>query len=456
MPLLADVRAVPEHAADFGSVDVLTAGFPCQPFSVAGKSAGIDDPRNGWPWTLDAIRAVNPPEVFCENVPGLLSRSSRGYFGRILADLISAGYGVRWGVLSAAAVGAHHLRERLWIRGLRDWKPTPTGEVFGRVEGERLVSVNGGLFGAQDVVEFPSYGSAWGGQAWGGQAWGVEMHPTPRVSDITAGRTLDEDGYRISNGQRFGANLHDAAKAIHAAPTINGNHNHAGASAKSGDGLVTQIRQTHPTPRAEDSEKTGPHRGANDTLWSAVRNATPQARDDKGAPGAGCLARGGRASSLPAEIALHATQRAADYRSPLVSDEVFGKNARPLCEQAGKALHPTPTVKDREVSCVGDAESYRLRGVASNGAHGLSLSGVWTENYMGWPTNWTDPTKPVDLDGWPAFVENLWRTTRDSFTDWPWSPLDVPTKGLTRKRISALGDGQVPQCMAEAYRLLCR
>lgn len=95
-----------------GLVDVVTAGFPCQPFSTAGEMLGEDDPRNGWPATIRILREVRPRFALLENVPGL---TSFPYFGRILGDLAEAGYDAENGVLSAAAVGAPHLRKRLWI-----------------------------------------------------------------------------------------------------------------------------------------------------------------------------------------------------------------------------------------------------------------------------------------------------------------------------------------------------
>jgi DNA (cytosine-5)-methyltransferase 1 len=97
-----------------GLVDVISAGFPCQPFSVAGTSKADADERNGWPWVARIVREVGPRYIFLENVPGLLA-SSHGYFGTVLGDLAESGYDVRWTCLSAAQCGAPHLRNRLWI-----------------------------------------------------------------------------------------------------------------------------------------------------------------------------------------------------------------------------------------------------------------------------------------------------------------------------------------------------
>lgn len=116
-PIFGDIKQfISEGYAEGyrGVVDVITAGFPCQPFSVAGKQAGADDPRNMWPATIEAIRIVRPRYCFLENVPGLLA-ASHGYFGTILQGLAEAGYHARWTVLGADDVGAPHRRKRLWV-----------------------------------------------------------------------------------------------------------------------------------------------------------------------------------------------------------------------------------------------------------------------------------------------------------------------------------------------------
>lgn len=126
-PIFTDVREFVQSgcARQYrGVAELVTAGFPCQPFSQAGARRGADDPRNQWPATIATIRAVRPRAVLLENVPRLLARSSRGYFGRVLGELAESGYDCRWDCLPASAVGANHQRDRLWIvatrRGLPD------------------------------------------------------------------------------------------------------------------------------------------------------------------------------------------------------------------------------------------------------------------------------------------------------------------------------------------------
>jgi DNA (cytosine-5)-methyltransferase 1 len=115
-PIFGDIRSFTRdgHARSYrGVVDVVTAGFPCPPFSVAGKQLAGADERNLWPDTIAVIREVRPRLVCLENVRGLLG--AHGYLGRVLGDLADAGFDAEWRVLSAADVGANHLRERVWI-----------------------------------------------------------------------------------------------------------------------------------------------------------------------------------------------------------------------------------------------------------------------------------------------------------------------------------------------------
>ena len=99
-----------------GVVDLVVAGYPCQPFSTAGKRAGTDDPRHLWPHVARIIRECGAGLVLLENVPGHLSLG----FDAVCGDLQGMGYRVAAGVFSAAEVGASHRRERLFIMAHRD------------------------------------------------------------------------------------------------------------------------------------------------------------------------------------------------------------------------------------------------------------------------------------------------------------------------------------------------
>lgn len=105
-----DVRDV--GAANLEPVDVICGGFPCQDISNAGKRAGIDGERSGlWSEYARIIGELRPRFVLVENVAALLGRG----IGRVLGDLAALGYDAEWEIISAADVGAPHLRERVWI-----------------------------------------------------------------------------------------------------------------------------------------------------------------------------------------------------------------------------------------------------------------------------------------------------------------------------------------------------
>ncbi len=98
-----------------GRIDVLTGGFPCQPFSQAGKRKGTDDDRYLWPEMLRAIREVRPRWVVGENVPGIVNWSEGLVFEQVCADLEAEGYEVQPYILPACGVGAPHRRDRVWF-----------------------------------------------------------------------------------------------------------------------------------------------------------------------------------------------------------------------------------------------------------------------------------------------------------------------------------------------------
>lgn len=98
-----------------GQCDILTGGFPCQPYSVAGKRLGKEDERHLWPQMLRVIREVRPRWIIGENVRGLLSWNEGVVFEEVCSDLESEGYEVQAFIIPAASVGAPHRRERVWI-----------------------------------------------------------------------------------------------------------------------------------------------------------------------------------------------------------------------------------------------------------------------------------------------------------------------------------------------------
>lgn len=98
-----------------GNIDILTGGFPCQPYSLAGKRKGKEDERHLWPEMLRAIRAIQPTWVVGENVLGLINWSGGLVFDEVQADLEAEGYEVQPYVLPACAKNAPHRRDRVWF-----------------------------------------------------------------------------------------------------------------------------------------------------------------------------------------------------------------------------------------------------------------------------------------------------------------------------------------------------
>ncbi len=96
-------------------IDILTGGFPCQPYSHAGKRLGKEDDRHLWPEMLRAIREIQPSWVVGENVSGLISWNDGLVFHEVQTDLEAEGYEVQPFVLPACAVNAPHRRDRVWF-----------------------------------------------------------------------------------------------------------------------------------------------------------------------------------------------------------------------------------------------------------------------------------------------------------------------------------------------------
>jgi DNA (cytosine-5)-methyltransferase 1 len=109
VPNLGDITKV--DWTNIERPDVICGGYPCQPFSTAGKRGGATDPRHLWPAMFNAICLLRPRYALMENVRGHLSLG----FGRVLGDLAEIGYDAEWQVIPAAAVGAPHKRDRVFI-----------------------------------------------------------------------------------------------------------------------------------------------------------------------------------------------------------------------------------------------------------------------------------------------------------------------------------------------------
>jgi DNA (cytosine-5)-methyltransferase 1 len=163
-----------------GHVDIISGGFPCQPYSAAGKRMGKEDERHLWPEMLRIIREAAPTYVVGENVRGLTNWNGGVVFEEVCADLEAAGYEVWTGILPAAGVGAPHRRDRVWfvaanagrrrgVQGLKEMEPEqPKGEGT-NCKGGECNATNADGTGRQkcDVAAEPNeseFGRGYGGE----------------------------------------------------------------------------------------------------------------------------------------------------------------------------------------------------------------------------------------------------------------------------------------------------
>lgn len=120
VPNLNDIRTVTnerlrKYGIDLSEITVISAGFPCQPYSLAGKGRGDSDERDLWGEVARVLGEIKPCWFVGENTPGLFARQNHRYFRRVLNDLTALGYNVGWGIWGACDVGAPHKRDRVFI-----------------------------------------------------------------------------------------------------------------------------------------------------------------------------------------------------------------------------------------------------------------------------------------------------------------------------------------------------
>lgn len=134
VPNLGDIKTADWRQVE--PVDIVLAGYPCQPFSDAGLRKGIEDERHLWPWIATALGVLRPRVAIFENVAGHLRRG----FDTVLADLAGLGFDVEWTCVLAADAGATHPRRRLIIKAVaqdadrsagREWRPAAPGQEEG-------------------------------------------------------------------------------------------------------------------------------------------------------------------------------------------------------------------------------------------------------------------------------------------------------------------------------------
>jgi hypothetical protein len=283
-----------------GEADVICGGFPCQDISVAGAGAGLAGERSGlWRELLRAIRVVRPHYAIVENVAALLGRG----MGTVLGDLAEIGHDAEWHCIPALVRLTDATASGLsqWITpSVEDCKPA--GAIERYANGESIPDT---------YKRLRTQAATW---------------PTPQAFDAGNPRPPRLKRDRQSRDPTIAASYWGNLKD----------------------------RVFWPTPRAEDSEQTGGHRGKPDTLTTAARLwPTPSARNWKGAPS---------------------------------SPNTLPPNSRPLNEVVRFAT-PTASSKFRSAEFA-EGRAPNPQEVAK--AVGGSLNPTWVEWLMGFPLGWTD------------------------------------------------------------------
>lgn len=182
-------------ATDFtiywGQCDILTGGFPCQPYSTAGKRLGTADERHLWPEMLRAIREIKPRWVVGENVSGLINWNGGLVFEQVQTDLEAEGYEVQAFILPACGVNAPHRRDRIWFvahsesSGMHGEKGN-VREANGGQRAELLSKLkqSGGRYGIEALTPYAGgeglerRGWEWGGSEQRGEGHSWALWPT--------------------------------------------------------------------------------------------------------------------------------------------------------------------------------------------------------------------------------------------------------------------------------------
>jgi DNA (cytosine-5)-methyltransferase 1 len=154
-----------------GQIDILSGGFPCQPFSVAGKRLGKNDERHLWPEMYRAIQEIRPKWIVGENVRGLLNWNDGMVLDEVYSDLENEGYEVESFVLPAVGINAPHKRDRVWIIASNSKCISGKAEnrVFSEWKSVKSKSINtGSAWNASNATHDRRGGrnSVWGEERW--------------------------------------------------------------------------------------------------------------------------------------------------------------------------------------------------------------------------------------------------------------------------------------------------
>ena len=260
-PNLGDITRVDWSAVE--PVDLLTAGFPCQPVSAAGRQLGEADARWLWPAVLEAVTTLRPRQVLIENVRNLISTRKGALWAGIVGDLLAVGYDVRWLTLGACHVGAAHHRHRVFALATLG-----AGNVIERVPMSFCGAKGGTVLPTPAAV---SYGSNQGGAT--GRVGPVrhsldslarlDLLPTPQSRDGQGRGTpsVATAEARIASGRR---NIDDALALLPTPQARDGDGRGEGDEAywarrgqeRNGGAERHTVRALLPTPTVGDSRNS--------------------------------------------------------------------------------------------------------------------------------------------------------------------------------------------------------
>jgi len=207
IPIEGDIRNV---KGDRYKADVITGGFPCQPFSVAGKRKGTDDDRYLWDETIRVVRECKPKWFIGENVEGLINIQNGMVLRQVQTDLEKEGFEVQCLIIPASGIGAWHQRKRIWIIG---YNVSNSNTRFGIGENQEI-QTRGNTFtnGSKNVSNSDSrMRRRWGaiGESGANEIWGFYSTKEKQSSNDIWSKTVrcdnifrEKQNLQYTNNQR--------------------------------------------------------------------------------------------------------------------------------------------------------------------------------------------------------------------------------------------------------------
>ena len=395
-------------------IEILTAGFPCQPVSNAGKRLGDEDERWLWDDVARAVRELRPGLVVLENVRGLLTAGSGRLFGRVLGTLAGLGYDAQWHGLRAADVGAPHGRWRVFILATDTHRQGRGG--FGRLE----------PIGRDADGRDHSDGPRSPGE------------PAPRLLKTPTSQLAINGGSQHPDKRRAGGHGPTLADEVeHLLPTPAVNDMGEGKTPEAWDDWTAKMKAAH---------GNGNGHGASLAIEAQRLLGTPTARDGKGSGQGERLAESARRGQVEAQVRL-----LTEGREALVGDGLTGGVLTPVnVEQVTEVLGGFGAESDGHTASL--APIFQA-GLAKSGTNFQQTWGDYAAAIHRWehtlgrtapaPTQTSSKGNPQLA---PAFVEWMMGLPAGWVTDIP---------GITRNEALKLcGNGVVPQQAEAALRVL--